>query len=643
MFTLASPPAVPDTILPGGFLNVSVRFRPTSQGVKTANLEIANNDPDENPFTVTLTGSGASPTISITPPNLNFGRVLVDFDSTKILSISNTGAADLIINDLEVLNNPDTVYTILNKPPLPFRITPSSPPLLLQVEMTPKAEGPVNASLTISHNDLVNDPSLVPLSGRGVNAQIAVTEDTLSFGEITVTDFADLSVQVSNTGEGPLFITSREFFGANDDQFEIVNPAPLPIKINPNAAPKTITVRFRPTAIGFKDATLFLFNNDPDASENPFRIKLQGRGVKPDIDSAPETLLFGEVQVDSTKRLSTAIKNSGNEILIVSNIGIVGNNADQFTFEQVPLPFSITPFSDDSVVVNVTFAPTTQGDKTAMLRFTNNTPDENPFDVPLSGIGTVPDIDARPNPLDFGKVVLDSTAIAVVEILNRGRAPLTISDTTISGPHARLFSIVMMDSLPIVIPPDTTRSAAITIQFTPDSLNDKTATLELTSNDPDELPFLVTLRGRGVQPDIAANPNPAEFDSVRVGTEAFLNLQVMNVGEADLVINDTALAGTNVDLFSIDSIGTLPITVPKDSGFVWVKLKFLPDTLGFKTANLQFTSNDPDDSLFTVPLSGSGELPEIAAFPSPLDFGSVGIGAQGTQTLNLINLSLIHI
>ncbi len=45
---------------PNGSANFTVRFTPTGKGLKTASLSIPNNDADENPFTINLSGSGVT-------------------------------------------------------------------------------------------------------------------------------------------------------------------------------------------------------------------------------------------------------------------------------------------------------------------------------------------------------------------------------------------------------------------------------------------------------------------------------------------------------------------------------------------------------------------------------------------------------
>ena len=63
MFSVTSNPVSPISG-PLGLSSFTVRFAPTSAGAKSAVLHIVNNDGDESPFDITLTGTGLSPSQS---------------------------------------------------------------------------------------------------------------------------------------------------------------------------------------------------------------------------------------------------------------------------------------------------------------------------------------------------------------------------------------------------------------------------------------------------------------------------------------------------------------------------------------------------------------------------------------------------
>lgn len=64
LFTVTASPSAPLSG-PSGSTTFTVRFAPVSSGAKTATLHIASNDADENPFNLTLTGTGTPPPPSI--------------------------------------------------------------------------------------------------------------------------------------------------------------------------------------------------------------------------------------------------------------------------------------------------------------------------------------------------------------------------------------------------------------------------------------------------------------------------------------------------------------------------------------------------------------------------------------------------
>ncbi len=57
-FSIITPPA--SSLAAGSSSTFTLRFTPTSTGTRTANLQIASNDPDENPFVISLTGFSPS-------------------------------------------------------------------------------------------------------------------------------------------------------------------------------------------------------------------------------------------------------------------------------------------------------------------------------------------------------------------------------------------------------------------------------------------------------------------------------------------------------------------------------------------------------------------------------------------------------
>ncbi len=76
-FSVTAEPSTP--VAPaGGTTTYTIRFEPTSAGVKTADVSIGNNDPDENPYNFTIQGTG-----TMTPPGAPTADAATEIDNNS--------------------------------------------------------------------------------------------------------------------------------------------------------------------------------------------------------------------------------------------------------------------------------------------------------------------------------------------------------------------------------------------------------------------------------------------------------------------------------------------------------------------------------------------------------------------------------
>jgi uncharacterized delta-60 repeat protein len=111
MFTVTANPTAPVSG-PNGTTAFTVRFAPTSVGLKTAAIHIASNDPDESPFDITLTGGPpAAPEIAVERSGVNiadggsvgFVTATVGSPADVVFTVRNTGSAPLALNGTPVV------------------------------------------------------------------------------------------------------------------------------------------------------------------------------------------------------------------------------------------------------------------------------------------------------------------------------------------------------------------------------------------------------------------------------------------------------------------------------------------------------------------------------------------------------------
>lgn len=107
------------------------------------------------------------------------------------------------------------------------------------------------------------------------------------------------------------------------------------------------------------------------------------------------------------------------------------------------------------------------------------------------------DIDVVPLTFDFGSVVVGQSSSTMVSIYNQGDGELTVDDIDFSFGSSTDYSITSAPTLPAVIVPGT--SADVEVTFSPLLLGTSEATLEITSDDPDEGLVEVYFTGNGVE------------------------------------------------------------------------------------------------------------------------------------------------
>src|SRR3972149_9090476 len=163
--------------------------------------------------------------------------------------------------------------------------------------------------------------------------------------------------------------------------------------------------------------------------------------------------------------LQATVSNTGVDTLIISNIT---SSDGQFTFSPNTFPITIIPGGNQ--ILDITFAPTSTGLKTADLTFTHNAAG-SPTSYSVQGTGVAPGFAITPPNLDFGNVAVGSNAILQATVNNTGTSDLIISNITSSDGQFTYSP----STFPITIVPGGNQVFDIT--FAPASTGLKTADL----------------------------------------------------------------------------------------------------------------------------------------------------------------------
>ncbi len=439
----------------------------------------------------------------------------------------------------------------------------------------------------------------------GDQPDIAVTPASHDFGDVVVTNTSSSqSFVVENSGTADLQVSATTLTGSHAGEFAIVGGGGSFI-LAPGAT-ATIDVNSTPLSLGAKTANLSIASDDPD--EDPLDVPLSGNGIAapaPDIAVAPASNDFGDVLLNASSIQLFVVSNTGTADLHVSSSTLTGTVAAEFAIISGGGAFTLAPSQTDTV--EVSFTPTNAGAKSATLRIASDDPDENPVDVALTGNGILPtpDIAVLPTSHDYGDVVINTNSSRLFEITNDGSANLNLTSKTLAGADAGQFSILSGGSAVTLAPGETD---TVEVSFNPTTLGAKSATFTIASNDPDENSLDVSLSGAGVAtptPDITVAPTSHDYGAVTVSTSASQTFQLGNSGNADLMVSATSLSGVDAGNFSISAGGGSFTVAP---GLTHdVDVTFTPNSVGGKSATLTITSDDPDENLLDVSLSGTGQ------------------------------------
>ena len=396
------------------------------------------------------------------------------------------------------------------------------------ISFNPAATGVKTATLTIGNNDPSEASYTIKIeataiASTSVTGEISVeqssteieTNGSYAFSAISIGANNDAVFTIKNLNAsaalGLTGSTPVTFTGAHAADFSVISQPSGSIAASSNTL---FTVRFVPEAIGTRTAVMQIASND--SNENPYIINLSGEGtaitgnseihIKQDTINFASGDTFSFAAADEFETLDaefTIFNQSSDTALTVTSAVLSGTNADQFSLTQ---PVSPVAFGSSSTFT-VTFEPTSEGAKTALITITNDDPNEGTYIINFSGTGllTYGEIHLTQDSTDIvsgGDYTFSDTAAGEFEDIvftitnqNTDKA-LNFTGTpivAITGTNADQFNIEEQPVSPVAADGTDT----FTVRFEPTSLGAKNAVIEIQSDDEDEGTYTINISGEG--------------------------------------------------------------------------------------------------------------------------------------------------
>ena len=201
-FFISKNGSVPKTLYGNSEVTITIQFKPTSKGNKSATLEIKHSLVNVDPLTVRVTGNAiTAPAIQLSDTALNFGDRFLTEKSTKTFTLQSTGTEDLYITNLGFGGTAAAEFKVTAGPSIPANITPGGS-VNITIEWT--AGSPVglkSATMNIQHN-AVGGSSIISLTAESKPyTPLAITTSSIANGKVWTAYNDDFNCTGGNTKE----------------------------------------------------------------------------------------------------------------------------------------------------------------------------------------------------------------------------------------------------------------------------------------------------------------------------------------------------------------------------------------------------------------------------------------------------------
>jgi Abnormal spindle-like microcephaly-assoc'd, ASPM-SPD-2-Hydin len=536
-----------------------------------------------------VTVSASEALVRVTPGTVDFGDVGVGVSAASNVTITNPSTTSIVISQVSVSGQ---TFSVASGVQFPISI-PAGGTHSLMVGFAPVSTDAYSGQLTMM------DPSAkaiaqVSLNGRGGHhggPKLTLSALSLSFGSETVNAASTQTLTLTSTGTSAVTVSSDAISGTG---FTIVGGI-LPATLNPNQT-LALQVQFKPTATGAVTGQLTVSSNS--TMGGTAAVALSGAGTaaaSPQLTLSASSLSFGSDTVNTAKTMSLTLASTGTSAVTVSSAAVSGTG---FAIVGGTLPATLNP--NQTLALQVQFAPTATGTATGQLTLNSNSTTGGAAAVALSGTGMAPanpQLTLSASSLSFGSDTVNTAKTLSLTLASTGTSAVTVNSAAITGTG---FTIVAA-SFPVTLNPN--QSVTLQVQFEPTATGAVTGQFTISSNSNTGGTAAVALSGTGTaaSPQLTISAASLSFGSLTVNTASTLSLTLTSSGTSAVTVNSAAITGAGFTIVG----GSFPATLnPTQTSTLQVQ--FEPTTAGAVTGQLAISSNSTSGGTADVALSGTG-------------------------------------
>lgn len=362
------------------------------------------------------------------------------------------------------------------------------------------------------------------------------------------------------------------------------------------------------------------------------------RTAFPDLVVEPTQIVLPAVAEGSSTSKSVTLRNAGGSRLIITEI-YFDNAIDrsEFTKQHPQTRFELAGGEEATLVVS--YAPRDLGTDSGYITIVSNDRDQPELRIPIVTTAAESNLLVTPDRLLFDAT--DPVAqTKTVKLQNIGTSEIAITAVRLSSDTDADFTLsTNADELPALRQGDEIEYG---VTYTPTGGDTDFGKLVIETDDVGRPIIEIPLEGIEPRPDISVSPPSVVFGAVDLNSESdVVIVAIENIGNAPLNVEsiDFGLApGRTNQQFSLHELPDAWPLVIGGGEVVQIGVSYHPDEDGNHATSIAIRSDDPEERLVTVPVSGRVRKPCISVTPEALDFGRIAADQESARVqLQVVN------
>jgi hypothetical protein len=558
-------------------------------------------------------GRGARTAFAARPEVVEFGPAAVGSTKTVKLRLANEGRAPVRVESAR-----SSVPNVEVPPFEPFSLSAGGEHEV-EVRFSPAVEGAVQGVVEIftDADSEEEGGSLVSFSGQGVHAWVEVKSPGLEYGNVSLetVEVRELLVRNPTRVDSPLRL---QVVGADADQFSS-SEAGQEVTLSPGQE-LAIPIAFKPKRLGSALAEVRVAVCE---GCEPAVVPLTGTGIASLLEISPVRVDFGGVAVGATAEERIMVRNQGTEAMRYTGASLISDGGGTFRVVSAHVPTGQELKAGEAVEIRVAFTPTALGkvpEGRVEIQVKAKGSSAPSPKVSLVGEGGSSCVTVQPRNVDFGDVAEGMSATRRVEVINRCRQEVLLSDLQITPQRGGFFSLAQV---PASTPLEPGKSTFVGVTFTPRAgVGEGVASLSvMTRLGRSTATEGVVLKGRGktFPPCMySLSPQVLDFGRVPVGSEVVLGVALRNTGSSACYLASMQLAAGSDAVFTASRVEN---TVLEPGQQARLLVRFKPTAEASYAGLAEGWVNHPSSGHPTVIVQGEGVQGCFSVQPTHVEFG----------------------